>query len=196
MKEQTENPKPKPKRSLAEALRGRGRMGVACIGGVLVCGLMGVGNPLSERIVVAEKRLDKAVTRAGLASDVAGLRHQADLYHKRIPRGIDVNDWTQYILEIVRGQNVKLVKMEPKDQLQLGPCRVLAWQIEFEGPYEGLCHVVAGLENGSRIVRIDALRLQTPSGRLVMSMMLRGLTFEKPETPEKEARIKPTASAP
>src|SRR3954447_9006528 len=108
MKEQTEKPQAKPKRSLADSLRGRGRMGVACIGGMLVCGLIGVGNPLSERIVTAEKRLDKAVTRAALADDVAGLRHQADLYHKRIPRGIDVNEWTEYILTIVRAQNVKL----------------------------------------------------------------------------------------
>ncbi len=47
----------------AERLRSRGRMAVACIGGLAVLGIMGATNPLLGRITAAQTRLKKAEER-------------------------------------------------------------------------------------------------------------------------------------
>ena len=172
----------------AERLRGRSRMAVACIGGVFLLGFLLVCRPLSDRIDEANERLDKAVARATLGSDVYNLRRQAALFANKLPRGVDANDWTNYLLEGIRTERVRLIRMDPKDQLTLGPCKVLAWQIELEGDLESLGRVVQWLETGKRLVRIDRLVLQNPGGGLTMSLLVKGLALdapaEKPRTPK------------
>src|SRR5215213_1636467 len=96
----------------AERLRGRSRMAVAAVGGVFLIGFLGVSRPLSQRIDGANDRLAKASSRAQLASEVYDLRHQASLYTKKLPRGVDFNDWTNYLLEGIRAEPVRLVRME------------------------------------------------------------------------------------
>jgi hypothetical protein len=117
-----------------------------------------------------------------LASDVSELRRQAATYQKKLPRGIDQNDWTQYILSGVRTERVKISRMEPKEQTNLGPCKALSWQIELEGDFESLAKVVAFLENGKRLVRIDRLTFNNPNGRLGMTMLLKGLAVDTSAT--------------
>jgi hypothetical protein len=168
----------------AERLRGRNRMAVAAIGGVFLVGFIGVSRPLSQRIDGANDRLAKANGRAQLAGEVSDLRHQAGLYHTKLPRGVDPNDWTNYLLEGIRGERVRLVRMDPKDVLSLGPCKVLSWQIELEGSFESLGRVVEWLENGKRLVRIDRCILQSPAGGTVgMVLLVKGLALDIP--PEK-----------
>ena len=168
----------------AERLRGRSRMAVAAIGGVFLIGFFIVSKPLSDRIDGANDRLGKAVGRAQLATEVFDLRHQESLYAKKLPRGVDPNDWTNYLLEGIRKERVRLIRMDPKDILSLGPCKVLSWHIELEGNFESLGRVVAWLENGPRLVRIDRCILQSPAGVTVgMSLLVKGLALDIP--PEK-----------
>src|ERR1700759_390511 len=96
----------------AERLRGRGRMAVAAIGGLFALGFGGVAYPLSNRIDAGTDRLAKANARAQLANEVSELRHQTALYDKRLCRGVDPNDWTNYLLEVIRRENVKLIRMD------------------------------------------------------------------------------------
>lgn len=182
----------KPKNTWAERLRGRGRMAFACIGGMVALGLMGITNPLLDRITDAETRLKKAETRAALASDVAALRRQSDLYRKKLPQKVDLNDWTEYLLAGIRSEPVKLVRMDPKDQASIGPCKVLSWQVELEGDYQSLGRVLAWMENGERLVRIDKFVMQLPNGRLSMMLLVRGLAMDKPEPAKELATTKPT----
>ena len=164
----------------AQRLRGRSRMAVAAIGGVFLIGFMGVSRPLSARIDGAKDRLTKAEARMQLAGEVSGLRKQAALYQKKLPRGIDTNDWTNYLLTGIRGERVKLIRMDPKDVVTLGPCKVLSWQIDLEGDLESLGRVVEWLENGKRLVRIDRLLIQNPDDRLIMSLLVKGLALDVP----------------
>ena len=164
----------------AERLRGRSRMAVACIGGMFLLGFLLVCRPLSQRIDDANERLDKAVGRAVLGSDVYNLRRQAALFEKKLPRGVDPTDWTNYLLEGIRSERVRLIRMDPKDQMTLGPCKVLAWQIELEGDLQSLGRVVQWLETGKRLVRIDRLVLQNPGGGLTMALLVKGLALEAP----------------
>jgi hypothetical protein len=187
MEEQSSNESPgKAKNKWADRLRGRARMAVACIGGIVVVGMMGVTNPLLERIATAQVRLKKAETRATLAADVASLRHQAELYKKKLPRTIDLNDWTEYLLTGIRGEPVKLVRMDPKEQVSVGQCKVLTWQIDLEGDYQSLARVLSWMENGQRLVRVDRFVMQLPNGRLIMSLVVRGLALDKPESGKKD----------
>ena len=113
----------------AERLRGRSRMAVATIGGVFLTGFFFASKPLSDRIDDANSRLARAEARMKLASDVSELRKQAHMYEAKLPRGIDMNDWTQYLLGGINAQRVRLIRLEPQDPLSLGPCKVLTWNI-------------------------------------------------------------------
>lgn len=167
----------------AERLRGRSRMAVATIGGVFAVGFFVAAQPLSERIDKANLRLTRAETRMKLAADVADLRKQSALYSKKLMRGVDTNDWTSYLLEGVNSHKVRLVKMDPKDPLTLGPCKVLTWDMELEGDFESLSQVLEWMENGTRLVRIDRILFEGKHGRLTLGMGVRGLALDVP--PEK-----------
>jgi len=164
----------------AERLRGRTRMAVAAIGGVFVIGLLVVARPLSQRIDANNDRLSKAEGRMMLASDVYDLRKQSGHYKKKVPRGVDLNDWTNYLLDGIRTQKVKLTKMEPKKQMSLGPCKILTWHIEMGGSFEELSKVVEWMENGERLIRLDKLVMQMHGGKLSMSLVLKGIVVDAP----------------
>ena len=141
----------------AEKLRGRSRMAVATIGGVFLVGFFGASKPLTDRIDDAQARITKAETRKQLGADVAELRRLAVIYQKKLPTGVDLNDWTDYLLKGINSQRVRLIRMDPKDQLSLGPCKVVTWNIELEGDFTSLSRVVEWLENGPRLIRLDRM---------------------------------------
>src|SRR5690349_8890462 len=173
-----------PKNKWAERLRGRARMAVAVIGGLFMLGFLGVSRPLGQRIDDANTRLSKAEARAQLAGELAGLRRQASAYNKKLSRGVDLNDWTNYLLGGIRTQRVKLIRMDPKDVVTLGPCKIITWAVEMEGDFKSLAKIVEWIETGQRLMRIDRLIMQSPGGGggvLVMSMTLRGLALDVPD---------------
>lgn len=172
-------PNKPPVNKWAERLRGRSRMAVAVIGGVFMVGFLGVARPLSQRIDAANDRLAKANARAQLAGEVSDLRRQASLYSKKLPRAVDPNDWTNYILSGIRAEKVKLTKMEPRETLSLGPCKVMTWNLEMEGNLESIGRVVEWLENSARLVRIDRFVMESPHGGTISAaMLIRGLALE------------------
>jgi hypothetical protein len=167
----------------AERLRGRSRMAVATIGAIFAAGFFFASRPLGERIDHATDRLAKAEARMELAGNVGDLRRQAALFTKRLPQSIDLNDWTNYLLNGIRAQRVRLSRMDPKETLTLGPCKVLSWQIELEGDFESLSRVVEWLESGPRLVRIDRLIMQSGHGTVSMSIIVKGLVLDTPAAP-------------
>jgi hypothetical protein len=164
----------------AQRLRGRVRMAVAAIGGVLLLGLFVVSRPLSQRIDTANDRLINAEARMILAGDVNDLRRQASLYTKKLPRGVDTNEWTNYLLGIIRAERVKLIRMDPKDVKSLGPCKALSWQIDMAGDFHSLSRIVEKLENGQRLIRIDRLGMNSAGQQITMSLFVRGLALDVP----------------
>jgi hypothetical protein len=175
--------KPSAMKVWAERLRGRSRMAVATIGGVFMVGFFCASKPLIDRIDAANVRLTRAETRMTLAGDVSDLRKQSSLYQKKLMHGIDLNDWTQYFLSGINAHRVRLIRMDPKDQLSLGPCKVLTWNIELEGDFESLSQVVEWMESGTRLMRIDRIVFEGKHGRLTLAVSARGLALDVP--PEK-----------
>jgi hypothetical protein len=179
----------KPTNKWAERLRGRSRMAVAVIGGVFMVGFLGVSRPLSQRIDGANDRLAKAEARAHLAGEVSELRRQASLYSKKLPRVVDPNDWTDYLLQGIRTENVKLTRMEPREPLRLGPCKVLTWHIEMEGSLESIGRIVEWMENSNRLLRIDRLVLDSPHGGSIgAALVIRGLALDGNESAQQKAK--------
>jgi len=100
-----------------------------------------------------------------------------------------------YILGFIRSQRVRLTRMDPKEGVTLGPCKVLVWQVELEGDFQSCAKIVAGLENGERLIRIDRLVLEVNAGRLSMTMVVKGLALDVP-TKDKSAPAKPAPTLP
>ena len=194
--ETAEQPK-STKNKWAERLRGRSRMAVASIGGVFLIGFFLVSRPLSDRIDNASARLGKATDRMMLAAEVSDLRRQAAQYEKKLQRGVDLNDWTNYLLGGVRTERVRLIRMEPKKQLAIGPCKVLTWHVEMMGDFQSLARVVQWMENGERLVRIDKLTMQSKAQVVTMSLILRALVLDTPAEKgpaTRPVKVRPTTS--
>jgi hypothetical protein len=101
-------------------------------------------------------------------------------YEKKLQRGVDLNDWTNYLLGGVKTEHVRLIRMEPKKQTAIGPCKVLTWHVEMMGDFQSLARVVQWIENGERLVRIDKLTLQSKAQVVTMSMVLKALVLDTP----------------
>ncbi len=160
---------------LAERLRSPGKMAVAVIGGILAAAVFLGYMPAEESARVTRLRLDKAQKRADLGDALATLRSEHKLYTKLVPKGVSETEWTDYLQSGVGKCNVRLVLMEPKPSLTLGPCEALTWAIEVEGSYDSLCEYVRWLESGERLLRIDRVAVEALDKQLSMSLLVKGL---------------------
>ncbi len=165
------------KRSWKDDLRSPTRLAVLTLGGLLAFGILGVYMPLTGRIAEASGRLEQARQRQQLAEDVAHLRKMASLYQGRIPHGIDLSEWTEYLHEGVRKAGVRLLKVEPKKEIRMGPAKALGWRLETEGDFFAMARYVQWLESGPRIIRIDEMAFENSGGRLTMVLVIRGLVL-------------------
>lgn len=162
-------------KALCERLRSPAKMTTALLGGILLLTILAGYMPADAALVAAKVRLEKAEKRALLGSSLDGFRGEYQLYEKRVWRGSNLTEWAEYLHGGVTKTAVRLVFMEPKPAIKLGPCTALTWSIELEGSFEELCRYVQWLESGERLVRIDRLVFDLSGKRLSLSITLRGL---------------------
>ncbi len=162
-------------RSLANALRTPTKMTVASVGGMLLVSILAGYMPADSAMMQARKELFKAEKRAALGDDLRRLRGEARLYKERVAIGIDQTEWTAYLNSGVLETGGRLVFVEPKQEVKLGPCTSLAWGLEVEGTFQELCAYVAWIERGDRLMRIDRMVFEARNEKLLMALTVRGL---------------------
>jgi hypothetical protein len=174
---QDTSPQTAPARTWQEQLRSPMRMSIFVLGSVFAMGLALVHMPLLNRMEVAGRRLQNAQKRHELAQEIVKLRQQAAAFEGRLPRGVNLTEWTEYLLNGARQTRVKVLRLEPKEVGKLGPCQVPEWRIELEGQFVELGRFVQWLEAGERVMRIDQIVVEPSDSQLKMSLQVKGLTL-------------------
>lgn len=119
----------------------------------------GVYRPLQGQIDRAAARLDGDRERLALARDVERLRRESGRFAPRLPPPGDGNQWVGFLMDGVRRVPLKLVALEPRPPVDVGPYRATVLRLVVEGPYPDLERFLRWLEDAPRLVRIDAIRI-------------------------------------
>ena len=149
------------------------RLGVVTV--LTAVAIVGVYLPLSGRIQRTRRQLSAERIREQSIAEVEKLREQVEAYRGRISGHSDTNEWVQYLLEGLRGSQVKLRDMASKKPRPVGPYAAVTLSMEIEGTYPRLKSFVEWLECSERVLRVDAVRLEKRKESVVMKIAVLGL---------------------
>ena len=143
----------------------------------LLCAAIGaVYLPLSKRIEEGRRELAAERSRHQAVADVEKLRRQVQAYRDRIGNQADTNEWVQYILDGMRGFQVKLRDMESKEPRAVGPYLAVSLTMEIEGTYPRLKSFVEWLESSRQLLRVDSIRFEKRPDSVLMKVLVLGLS--------------------
>lgn len=151
---------------------------VICCAVALVAGYAGIYSPLSSEIDSTRKQVRAEMRRLEVATQVMSMRRQLALVDGRIPEDTDTNEWISYIVAGVRDTTLKLQRLDPEEQVGVGPFQAVKLNIAVEGDYAELDTFLHWLETNSRLFRVDSVKITAPRasrGSLVMNLTVLGL---------------------
>jgi len=146
---------------------------------VLAAGYLGIYMPLDSTISETNGKLAKEQRRLGLARDIEHLRAQVATFKDRLPEQRDPNEWVEYVLAGIRDYPLKLVSLDAKPPLDVGPYKAVVLKIELEGAFRDMESLMRWLEsNEKRLFRIDAVKIsphRSGNGTLIMQLTVLGV---------------------
>ena len=152
------------------------RMFVAAV--VLVVGYGGVFTPLDSSIADTTQRLIREEKRLALARDIEHLRAQQKKFEDRVPKERDPNEWVEFVLSKIRTLPLKLVALEAKPPLDVGPFKAVVLNCELEGAFHDIEALLRWIEFNDRLFRVDSVRIsphRSNNGTLVVQLVLLGV---------------------
>ena len=151
------------------------KLRLTIIGVALLIAMMAVYSPMSDKIRSNRGDLAESERRFETIRDVEILRKEIIGYQDRIPQHADTNEWVRYILDGLRGVQLKLRDMESRQQRKVGPFRTVTLSIEVEGAYPKLQAFMEWLDTSDRFLRVDSINLEKQPDTLVMKVLILGL---------------------
>ena len=141
----------------------------------------GYAMPTGTEIDESTKQVERERKRLGLAKDIEKLRKQVARFQDRIPKGVDPNEWLQYMLAGSRNFELKIASIDTGTPKAAGPYKAVVIRMELEGSLKEVESFLRWIESNHRLLRIDSIAL-TPrkdakSGRNGMgaSLVILGL---------------------
>jgi hypothetical protein len=134
--------------------------------------------PLDSSIADTTRMLTLEDKRLSLARDIEHLRAQQKGFQDRLPEVRDPNEWVEYVLGEIRTLPLKLVTLEAKTPVDVGPFKAVVLICELEGAFHDMEQLVRWLEYNDRLFRIDSVRItphRSNNGLLVMQLMILGV---------------------
>jgi type II secretory pathway component PulM len=163
---------------LADALRNPLRLRLAVCGVSLAIAYFAIYQPLDARILQASRQLREAEGRQAAAQDTIVLKAQVDAFKPRLAANPDPNESIQYVLDGVRSFPLKLLRLDSRGTVAVGPYDAVGIDLEVSGPILQLDALVEWLEANQRLFRIDALKIEPPRGEGDPQLRLRVLALK------------------
>jgi type II secretory pathway component PulM len=117
-------------------------------------------QPAVSRIELTRDALTAERKQLDTALQIDLLRRQVAAFQSSQPSRTDQNEMVQYLVAAIRQRPVKLVNLEPRGTIELGPYRVQQITIVIEGDYASLVALLHWIESDPRLFRIERLRLE------------------------------------
>ena len=155
----TETKKRDLKSKLLDRLHDPLQLRIVVFAGLLGCWYFLGYSPMTKQIDNTTKMLELDRKRLALAVEVDQLRNEAAVFADRLPPRSDPNEFLQYILGGVRKGALKLVSLAPEKSKEAGPYEVATVKLELEGKYKDVDALLYWVENDTRMLRIDTIKL-------------------------------------
>jgi hypothetical protein len=161
---------------LAEKLRDpfRMRIAVAAVAVAVMC--FAISDPIHGRMLESKRELKELRANVRTAEEVMLLRDHWQGVEDRIVKG-DGNDVVvSYLIDIVRGEQVVLSRIDTQPPEKLGPLHSIRVMIDVTGTFSSLMQLLHRLDTDPYLIRVESVAI-TPPGRdrsdSAMSMVLR-----------------------
>jgi hypothetical protein len=145
---------------IMERLQSPGQLRACVCGGLALFGYVAIYLPFSGEIAENAAQLKRAQQQLELARDIDALRTQYERLQKHRPDMADPNEWVQYVVEGIRGFPVKLVNLDSRPPLDLGPFKAVVMRIELEGDFAELHSFLNWLETRERLFSVDSVHIR------------------------------------
>lgn len=151
--------------SLRDLLHKPNQLGLVLNIVLLVAWYLATYSPLHRAIAQDDYRLKIGRQRLALAHEVEHLRQQAEAFRGFLPESGEGDIWVPFIMSGVRQfPEIKLVSLEPRPPIKVGPYSASAYRIVIEGRYPILEQFLRWLEESPRLIRIDSIQVSRKSG--------------------------------
>jgi hypothetical protein len=121
--------------------------------------------PLRGGVDQAARRVAAERERLALAREVSHLRHEVERFQGHLPAPGDGNAWVHFLMGGVRQFPLRLVSLEPRPAVEVGPYQGVVFRVIVEGAYPDLGRFLRWLEGGPRLVRVEALQVAAQDGQ-------------------------------
>jgi Tfp pilus assembly protein PilO len=166
------------KANLIERLHHPVQLRVFITATVLLVGYGGVYMPLDSSIAESTRQLTREQQRLNLARDIEHLRAEQKRFQDRLPRERDPNEWVQYLLGGIRTLPLKLVTLDAKTPLDVGPFKAIVLHCELVGSFHDMEQLLRWIEFNDRLFRIDSVKIsphRSNDGTLVLQLVVLGV---------------------
>ncbi len=113
--------------------------------------------PTTNRIDTAKSVLAEERKRTALGRDIESMRAEIKRAGERLPSTTDRHAWVEWILEGVRKQPVKVLKLDPKPNVEVGPYQAAVAVLHVSGSYTEVDEFLQWLEGLPRLVRVTQI---------------------------------------
>jgi hypothetical protein len=132
-------------------------------------------GPLDENVTATTTRIGAERKRGATAREIEKLRSALKPHNDLIGGGEDEHGLMQRVIARIRSSPLRLIDLKPDKPKESGPFQAIGLQLAIEGRYGDIDQFLGWAEAGSRLLRVDSIRLAPDSrdpGRLTANIIL------------------------
>lgn len=148
---------------LAEKLRDpfRMRMTVAMVTVAVMC--LAISDPIQGRIRDSKRDLKEMKATIRTAQEVMLLRDHLQAVEDRIIKGSSSDVVVAHLIDIVRGQQVELRRIDTQAPEKLGPLHSIRVIIDVTGKFDALMKLLHRLDCDQFLIRVESVMIAPPA---------------------------------
>lgn len=154
------------------------KLRTAIAGTFLVIGLVMVKMPLAARFESKQIELRQAQTVADQAQKADRLEASVALFTHRLKYSSNASEWQAYYYRVAKTTGVGITSFEDSRTTGVYDFKVSKMQITAIGSYAEIVGFIDSLERGSRLVRLEEVKISLSEGTLTLRCRLLGITRE------------------
>jgi Tfp pilus assembly protein PilO len=167
------------KMNLLERLHEPVQLRIFLVTAVVLVGYFAVYSQFQGHIEQKTKMLERERKLLDLAVRFEQLEEQYHRFQARVPQQADSKEWLQYLLEGTRALPVRLLKLDCREPLAIGPYKAIVFQAELEGTFFDLDKFLRWIESNPRLLRVDEVMISAAKDTdktMSMRLTILGLT--------------------
>jgi hypothetical protein len=157
------------------------KLRTAIAGAFLVVGFVMVKMPLAARFATKQNELRQAQVVADQAEKVDRLEAGVALFAHRLKYSSNASEWQAYYYQVAEATGVGITRFEDARTTGIYEFKISKMEITAIGSYAEIVGFIDALERGSRLVRLEEIKISLSDGALTLKCRLLGITRDVPD---------------